>query len=94
MFVTSVDLIRAIAVSPFSSRSFRNKQGNVPSCVAVETEKIGTAASLCRLPPARVSAAIHVQYLSGDVASLREVNDGIGNVLRLRDRTHGRESLH
>jgi hypothetical protein len=94
MFVASVDLIRAIAVSPFPSWSFRNKQGNVPSGVALETPKIGIAASLCRLPPARVGAAIHVQYLSGDVASLREVNDGIGNVLRIGDRTHGRESLH
>src|SRR5271156_3003799 len=38
--------------------------------------------------------AVHVQHLSGDVASFGKVNDSVGNVLRLRNRPHGRESLH
>src|ERR1700677_4368928 len=46
------------------------------------------------LPATCVRTAVYVQHRSGDVAGFSEVNDSLGNVLLLRNHTHGRESLH
>jgi hypothetical protein len=50
--------------------------------------KVSLDTFVCELPPARVRTTVHVQDLPGDVTRLRQINDSIGNVLRLRDDTH------
>ena len=52
---------------------------------------VGASRRKLRLPFADMHAAVHVQHFSGYMASFRQINHRIRDILRLRNRAHRRK---
>jgi hypothetical protein len=76
------DLERRIVAPNGSAGAGRSMPSSFNRCSALPAE------SLRGLPFANVRAAVHVQHLPCDVTGLRQINDSLSDVLRIRDRTH------
>src|ERR1700744_2717611 len=86
---------------PFRARLYSHQASTIDlatggkvSMSLKECSPPGKPGSGRRLPTARVCPAVHVQHLAGDGSRLSKVNNSVGNVLRLRDYPHGRQSFH
>lgn len=61
---------------------------NIPTIEAAALTSRERRVIFFTLPPARVRSTVDVEYLSADLACVREVQDGVGDIIHVRKLSH------